>query len=235
MKKKENILAVLNNGTEKKDREIVVVTNGNFRADFPDTYETKWFAEKQKKYDRKVKNVCEYGNEKGLSYFRRENETSKKLAKLIEHPEDCRRYFRLYKIALLAPYKLQPFVFENAVVFLKENGERFSAECDFYLAAIIPPKYIEGWEFVNTHDFGWEYAVEDLTPVDIYKIGTEVQAKGNKDICGKIVGYAYFREHRRYYSANKGKYVVYYDVKYGASRYEHAEYKFDEIRLAPAV
>lgn len=235
MKKKESILDVLKNGTQEKDRNTIVVKNGNFRADFADGHDVKWFAEKLKKFDRKVKNVCEYGCEKGLSELRKQNDTAIKLAELIKHPEDCARYFRLYKIATHAPHELQPYVFENAKEFMRENGEKFSAECDFYLAAIIPPKYIQNWERVNTHDFGLEYAVEDLTPVDLFKVGTEVQVKGNREISGKIVGYAYFREHRRFYSPNRGKYVVWYDVKYGASRYEHAEFKFSEIRLAPAV
>lgn len=235
MKKKESILDVLKNGTQEKDRNTIVVKNGNFSCVFPEGEDVKIFADSLKKFDRKVKNVCEYGCEKGLSELRKQNDTAIKLAELIKHPEDCARYFRLYKIATHAPHELQPYVFENAKEFMRENGEKFSAECDFYLAAIIPPKYIQNWEHVNTHDFGLEYAVEDLTPVDLFKVGTEVQVKGNREIQGKIVGYAYFREHRRFYSPNRGKYVVWYDVKYGASRYDHAEYKFSEIRLAPAV
>lgn len=235
MKRKESILDVLKNGTHEKDEYNIVVKNGNFRAVFPNTCEVKWFADSLKKFDKKVRNRCEYGDEKGSAAFRKENETSKKLAELIKHPEDCRRYFRLYKISLNAPHELQPYVFENAKVFMKNDGEKFSVDCDFYLAGIIPPKYIAGCENVNTHDFGWEYAVEDLTPVDVYKIGTEVQIKGKRKLSGKIVGYKFFREERHLHIPNSGKFVVWYDVRFGASRYDHAEYKFEEILLAPAV
>lgn len=233
MKKKESIIDVLKNGTSRTEKSLTEIVNGNFSCVFPKGEDVKIFADSLKKFDRKVKNVCEYGDPKGLTAFRKENETAQKLAALIEHPEDCRRYFRLYMISLLAPTKLQKYVFENAKVHMVRDGERFSIDCDFYTAAILPQKYIAGWENVDVHDFAWEYAIEDLTPIDIYKIGAEVYIKG-LDCTGKIIGYKYSRERFGYYS-NKGKYVVWYDVQYGASRYDHAEYKLSEIRLVPAA
>lgn len=239
MKKKESILDVLKNGTQEKDRNTIVVKNGNFRADFADGHDVKWFAEKLKKFDRKVKNVCEYGCEKGLSELRKQNDTAIKLAELIKHPEDCVRYFRLYKIATHAPHELQPYVFENAKEFMRENGEKFSAECDFYLAAIIPPKYIAGWENVDVHGFGLEYAVEDLTPCDWLKIGTKVVIKSSRKE-GVIVAYKPLQKlhvHYTWYNtritARSGKYFAGYVVQYGSNSWQKEDCLFNDIKLLP--
>lgn len=239
MKKKESIIDVLKNGTSRTEKSLTEIVNGNFSCVFPKGEDVKIFADSLKKFDRKVKNVCEYGCEKGFSELRKQNDTAIKLAELIKHPEDCVRYFRLYKIATHAPHELQPYVFENAKEFMRENGEKFSAECDFYLAAIIPPKYIQNWEYVNTHDFGWEYAVEDLTPVDLFKVGTKVVIKSSRKE-GIIVAYKPLQKlhvHYTWYNtritARSGKYFAGYVVQYGSNSWQKEDCLFNDIKLLP--
>ena len=221
---------VLEKGIGIAGEKETIVSYGNFEATLPTGFDASNITKRLKRIDASMKRKIEID--------KKELPTQKKLAKLVSSPEDCQTYFALFQIALNAPHDLQPYVFENAVLFLKEAGVKFNHECDFYLASIIPPKYTKGWECVNTHSFGWEYSVKNLTPLDHIKIGSKVVLKNGYN--GKIIGTKISRRKNVYKSSSwygtqkrvyyTGKYQVWYVVKYGETKYDVYDADFSDIK-----
>lgn len=239
MKKKESIIDVLKNGTSRTEKSMTEIVNGNFSCIFPKGEDVKIFADSLKKFDRKVKNVCEYGEEKGrAAVINQPNSTAENLAKLLKSPQDCRRYYAMYMEAKKAPPKLQPIVFYNLKVLCKEDDVRFvNLSCSFYLASILPPKYIKGWE--NEYLFGYDYEcqVEDLTPTCGLEIGKTVWAKHRGEMMqGTIVGHEFLPEKIGWVSHSyspatpyrHGRKVLHYKVQF-SSKYDTESYKVGQL------
>ena len=228
----------------KKESIIDVLKNGrpNFECEYPKVdWTPKDFEDKQKKFDRKVRNVCEYGNVKGrAAVYNQPNETAKKLAELLKSPQDCRRYYAMYMEAQKAPHELQRYVFYNLHECVLDDDVNFlNKNCDFYLASILPPKYIKGWENETLFGYKAEYQVEDLTPCDWLKIGTKVVIKSSRRE-GTIVAYKPLQKlhvHYTWYNtritARSGKYFAGYVVQYGSNSWQKEDCLFNDIKLPP--
>lgn len=239
MKKKESIVDVLNNGTSRTEKSLTEIVNGNFSCVFPENEDVKIFSDSLKKFDRKVKNVCEYGDEKGRAAVNNQpNETAKKLAELLKSPQDCRRYYAMYMEARKAPSKLQPIVFDNLHTMCKKDDVNFvNRWCSFYLASILPPKYIKGWEIENLFGYNAESQVEDLTPTCGLEIGKTVWAKHNGEMMqGTIVEYVFLPEKIGWVSHafspatpyRHGRKVLQYKVQF-SSKWDTDSYKVSQL------
>lgn len=232
MDKKENILNVLSEGMRETTAKMVQVKNGNLVARFPADMEQS-IAALQKSMERKIANLQNYGDPRGKAAVWRENNTAKELSEMREHRQDCRTHWAMYLESIKAPRHLQKYVFENLKIWMKENDiNSLNKNFSFDSVAVMPEAWKRGYEQVDL--FGWitEYQIADLLPAAGMEIGTKVlvpQSRYEK-MEGTIIGYKYFREKTNRYSRERyGRYVIWYDVKYGYSRYEHAEYKLKEI------
>ena len=252
MAKKENILDVLKGGTSKTEKSneffpyaknyardiFTKVTNGNFCANFVAGDEENILA-RQKRFEREIANKLNYGHSAGKAGVYKPNKTEIVLSKLSAHRAACVKYYAMYQKALKAPKHLREYVFQNIGEWLHEHKD-FSLNFEtgfpvtFDIVEVFPKAWTKGWE--NEDLFGWQtdYQLDDLLPAAGLEIGRKVFVPFSRTekIEGEIIGYSYFRKHRRNYGANYGEYVIWYDVKYGDSRYAHAEFKFNEISFA---
>lgn len=246
MAKKEKILDVIENGTcttrevqryfpERTETETEVV-NGSFRAVFSESFDIKDLQKKQDRIDRFMNNTLTYGDSRGKCGVWRDNNTAKELADMSKSMQDCRTHWAMYLEAIKAPKHLQKHVFENLKIWLKEHDiNSLNKNFSFDSVAIMPPAWKKGYESVDL--FGWctEYQLDDLMPAAGLEIGKKVivPLTRREKIEGEIIGYA-FRGEKVGYDKRYGRIILWYDVKYGASKYDHAEWKLKDISFPMA-
>ena len=245
--KKEKILDVLESGTRTERNEkryfpnrtvkVTEIVNGNFHALFDEECDAAALQKKQDRIDRICANKLNYGDERGKSAVYRDNNTAKELAEMRNHPQDCRVHWAMYLEAIKAPKHLQKYVFENLKIWLKEHDiNSLNKNFSFDSVAVMPPAWKRGHESVDL--FGWctEYQLDDLKPAAGLEIGKKVivPLTRSREAEGKIIGYKFLGEKVRY-NGHYGRIVLWYDVQYGNSRYEHAEWKLSAISFPMAT
>ena len=252
--KKETILAVLENGArvdeETKSKyfpHISHVTNGNFSASYPAGTE-KFIQKDQDRLDRIRANRQNYGCDSGKAGGSKPNKTEIVLAELSTRKYICPKLYAMYRKCIEAPRHLQNILFENLKYWLSAENKDFSLNFStkypitFDIISCLPKAWVNDWESVNL--FGWDTKcqLEDLLPAAGLEIGSKVfvpwQGKKNELFEGKIIDYKYLGEkiHRGTFSdSHSGRKVIWYDVKVGENRWDHAVFKLSEIRFSAAI
>jgi len=243
--KKENILTLLEKGSRQTEKDMVTVSSGNFRCSFPKDQDTKVLSDTLKKFDRELKNQITWGHKSGAAYYRRQNDTQKMLAEMSEDRQDCRRYYRMLMEAKKAPKSLQKYVFENAIMHCKEKDVYFvNKRCSFDVVEILPLAWISGWENETLFDFDVNAEIAALTPDKNLPIDTPVTVKKNRLVLdGRIESYTIEQADNFYTTSwygtrsyyKRGKYVVFYNVRYGIGKYDIIGAKQTEITAKISV
>lgn len=222
MAKKENILDYLDKGTSEDitvkndwnhETECVKVSVGNCEYTYLKYYIDKYGdkhdfrPELKKRWDAENRRESHYQNW-GCNYSHpsRVNDDylggltfGQNLKYLSENRQIASQYYAVYKEACKAPSEIQPYVFNNLLVRLRQDKLFTSSEdIKFDTLDRLPKAFREGWEKFDLGGWNAHAVTEDLLPASGYEIGKKCYVKESRYDKerkeGLIIGYKYEKD-----------------------------------------